>query len=166
MDLTPKPRWWHPIIQKLAASLFGIWLLATRLDRLDIPILRLTGNRTTLTTLLSGLPTILLTATGAKSGQPRTVPLVAIPDGENLILVASNFGNARHPAWYYNLRAHPRATVASGGQTWRVTARLLEGEERERCWAKAVGSYPGYQVYKEKASERVIPVFLLEPTAA
>lgn len=162
-SLTPKPRWWHPIIKKLAATPFGIWLLAGRLHRMDAPILRLTDNRTTLTSILTGLPTILLTVPGAKSGLPRTTPLVTVPDDNALILIASNFGSPRHPAWYYNLAAHPQAQVNAAGETFAMTARLLEGEERARCWKKAASMYPGYRLYKEKAGDRTIPVFLLEP---
>lgn len=161
-NMTPTPRWWHTLIKKLAATSFGIWLLAGRLHKLDAPILRLSKNRTTLTSLLTGLPTILLTTTGAKSGLPRTLPLVATPDDGNLILIASNFGNTRHPAWYYNLCAYPSAVVTYGEKSWPVTARLLEGEERQRCWDKAAELYPGYRLYKHKAAGRTIPVFLLE----
>lgn len=164
--LPPKPHWWHPLIKRLAATPFGIWLLAGRLHKLDAPILRLSSNRSTLTSLMTGLPTILLTTTGAKSGLPRTLPLVATPDNGNLILIASNFGNPRHPAWYYNLCAHPSVTVTFGEHNWPFTARLLDGEERQRCWEKAAESYSGYRLYKQKAVGRIIPVFLLEPSFA
>lgn len=159
--LTPQPHWWHPLIKKLAATPFGIWLLAGRLHRLDGLILRWSGNRTTLTALLTGLPTILLTSIGAKSEQARTNPLVAIPHREGLILVASNFGNTRHPAWYFNLLAHPQVEAAVGESRWQGTARLLAGEERAACWEAAAEAYPGYQLYERKAGEREIPVFLL-----
>ena len=161
-SLTPKPRWWHPLIKRLAATPFGIWLLAGRLHRLDGVILRRTDNRTTLTSILTGLPTILLTAIGAKSGQARTTPLVAVPHQDSLILVASNFGNPRHPAWYYNLAANPQAEVTIAGERFPARAHLLDGEERAQCWEIAAGSYPGYNLYEKKAGERVIPVFLLE----
>lgn len=162
LSLTPQSRWWHPLIKKLAATPFGIWLLAGRLHRLDGLILRWSDNRTTLTTLLTGLPTILLTTTGAKSGQLRTTPLVAIPYQGSLILVASNFGNPRHPAWYYNLRAQPQAAAAVGEAKFEGHARLLQGEERAACWAAAAAAYPGYGLYERKAGEREIPVFLME----
>ena len=82
-------RWWHPIIQKLAASRFGSWLLAANLQRLDKPLLRLTNNRTSFTSLLAGLPVVLLHTTGAKTGLPRHTPLVAIPDGGRIILIGT-----------------------------------------------------------------------------
>jgi deazaflavin-dependent oxidoreductase (nitroreductase family) len=163
LNNTNHPHWWQSILKKLAATPFGIWLLAGKLHRLDRPILRLTNNRASISNLLTGLPIIQLTATGAKSGLPRTAPLVAAPDGDALILIATNFGNPRHPAWYYNLRAYPHAAVTVRGKKFPVLARLLEGTERERCWQKAAAHYPGYNLYKRRAAPRTIPVFLLEP---
>jgi deazaflavin-dependent oxidoreductase (nitroreductase family) len=77
------------------------------LHHLDRPVLRLSRGRYSLTRLLAGLPVVTVTTIGAKSGQPRSLPLVALPDGEHVILIASNYGQKHHPAWYYNLRAHP-----------------------------------------------------------
>ena len=162
-DLSPKPRWWHPLVKKLAGTSFGIWVLAGRLHKLDAPFLRYSQNRASLTSWLTGLPVVMLVTIGAISGLPRTLPLVAVPDGEGLILIASNFGNTRHPAWYYNLQAHPQVQISYGGELYTVTARLLEGQERARCWQKAASTYPGYGLYEQKAGDRVIPVFLLEP---
>ena len=87
----------------------GSRLLARTLHHLDRPMLRLSHGRYSLTSALAGLPVVMVTTIGAKSGQPRQLPLVAIPDGENVILIASNFGQHHHPAWYYNLHAHPQA---------------------------------------------------------
>ena len=105
----------------------------------------------------------MVTTIGAKSGQPRTLPLVAVPDGENVILIASNFGQKHHPAWYYNLRAHPEVQLTYEGKTVTYLACETSSEERERCWQKAAQLYSGYTVYKQRASHRQIPVLLLTP---
>ncbi len=141
----------------------GSWFFARTLHHLDRPILRLTGGRQSMTNMLSGLPVVTVTTIGAKSGQLRSLPLVAIPDGENVILIASNYGQKHHPAWYYNLHAHPEVQLTYEGQTVAYTARETSGEERERCWQRAVDLYAGYASYKERAKHRKIGVFLLTP---
>ncbi|MFN2143743.1 MAG: nitroreductase family deazaflavin-dependent oxidoreductase, partial [Anaerolineales bacterium] len=96
-------------------------------------------------------------------GLPRTTPLVALAEGEKIILIASYFGSTRHPAWYYNLRANPEVSVSHKGQTGQYRARLAVGEEREGYWEMAASLYPGYTLYKQKAGDRQIPVVVLEP---
>jgi deazaflavin-dependent oxidoreductase (nitroreductase family) len=86
---------------------------------------------------------------------------VGIPDGERLILIASNWGQAKHPAWYYNVKANPQVTITRDGVTRPYVAREVMGEERERCWAKAVALYPGYRGYAARAG-RGIPVIVLK----
>ncbi len=156
-----KPRWWHPIIQKLAASGFGSWLLADNLHRLDRPFLRLSGGKHTLTTWLAGLPVVVLTTTGAKSGLPRRLPLAALEDAGKIILIASDFGSPRHPAWYHNLIAHSQATVEIAGKQVPCQACEAQGEARARYWAMAGKMYPGYKKYEKKAGKRQIPVMVL-----
>jgi len=151
------------LIQQLAASSFGSWLLAANLQRLDKPLLRLTNNRTSFTSLLAGLPVIVLHTVGARTSQPRQTPLVALPDGDRLILIASYFGRPHHPAWYYNLKSHPAVRVSFDGSTRDYLARQTDGEERQKYWQLAVGTYPGYQRYKQNAGDREIPVIVLEP---
>jgi deazaflavin-dependent oxidoreductase (nitroreductase family) len=151
------------MILKTAPTRPMTWLY-TRIQRpMDEVVYRVTRGRATLSSLLAGLPVIMLTTTGARSGEPRTVPLVAIPDGDRLIVVASNYGGRRHPAWYHNLRAHPDATVSVRGHTREVQARELSGAERDACFQRAVRTYPGFVTYRERATERSIPVLLLEP---
>jgi deazaflavin-dependent oxidoreductase (nitroreductase family) len=149
-----------PFISK---SKLGAWFFARTLHYLDRPVLRLSRGRYSLTSMLAGLPVVMVTTIGAKSGQPRSLPLVAIPDGENVILIASNFGQHHHPAWYYNLRAHPEVQLTYEGKTVFYHARETEGAERERCWQRAVDVYSGYALYKERAGKRKIGVFLLTP---
>lgn len=81
------------------------WLCARTLHRLDNIVHRITAGRTTFTGLVTGLPMIMLTTTGAKSGRPRTLPLVGLRDEGRVIVIASSYGRSRHPAWYHNLRA-------------------------------------------------------------
>ncbi len=133
---------------------------------LDGAVARLTGGRQTLTTLLTGLPTVRLTTTGARSGQPRRAFLVGLPHGAGVALVASNWGKPRHPAWLYNLRANPQALLAMRGRPPQpYLARELHGAEREALWRQAVALYPGYARYERKAAPRQIAIFLLSPVA-
>ncbi|RMD85186.1 MAG: nitroreductase family deazaflavin-dependent oxidoreductase [Candidatus Dadabacteria bacterium] len=111
---------------------------------------------------LIGLPVLLLTTKGRKSGQPRTVALTYLEDAGRYVVIASYLGEPRHPSWYLNLRANPEATVQVGSHTVRVRARDAEGEERERLWRRAVEAMPDYQTYQQRTSRR-IPVVLLEP---
>jgi deazaflavin-dependent oxidoreductase (nitroreductase family) len=156
------PRRWQVALQKLAATSPGSWLLARLLPPLDLWVLRRSQGRHTLAALLTALPVVTLTSWGARSGLPRRCPLVAIPDGARLALIASNFGGRRHPAWVYNLQAHPQADVAHGGQSARYRARPASGEERARYWAQAVSLYAGYAAYARRAG-REIQIFVLEP---
>jgi deazaflavin-dependent oxidoreductase (nitroreductase family) len=107
-------------------------------------------------------PMLLLDHVGARSGVKRTSPLVYGRDGENLVLVASKGGYAKNPAWFHNLRANPDTRVQVGSQIRNVTARVAEGEERERLWALMVGVYGGYEGYR-KRTEREIPLVILQP---
>jgi len=131
---------------------------------LDRTALRLSGGRFTVTSAFVRAPIVLLTTTGAKSGLPRTVPLLAFPDGDKVVVIASSFGNTKHPAWYLNLRANPRATLAFHGEPDRpYVAREASGAEREMYWQRAAHAYPGYNAYKERTEGREIPVMVLEP---
>jgi deazaflavin-dependent oxidoreductase (nitroreductase family) len=139
------------------------WFSARVLHHLDRLVYRLTRGRHTLSSRVSGLPVVMLTTTGAKTGQQRTSPVVGVPDGKNLVVIASNWGQRRHPAWYYNLRAHPEATVTVGGVDRRVQAHEALGEERERLWQQDLEIYPGRAAYERRAMQRRIPVVVLTP---
>ena len=154
---------WQRLIQRIAAFRPVTLAMAKILPSIDRTVLRMSGNRYTLTAMMTGLPVVMLTTTGARSGQPRTLPLVALEDGERLVLIASNFGQERHPAWSYNLRAHPVAEVKLRGQTKPYRAREANAEEQAVYWRQAVAIYPGYAAYKERAANRQIPIFVLEP---
>ena len=106
-------------------------------------------------------PLILLTTKGAKSGQTRIYPLMAVPYEHDYLAVASKGGAPKHPMWYYNLLANPEVMVETGNDTFSATARLLKGEEREQAFVKAVAIFPPYGQYQQKTA-RQIPVFRLE----
>ena len=108
-----------------------------------------------------GSPILLLTTTGRKTRQSRTWPLTYLHDeGEHFIVVASNGGQPKHPAWYLNLQANPYVVVQHGEQTRAMIARVAEGDERARLWSRVVEKYPAYAGYQRK-TERQIPVVLL-----
>ncbi|MER5216157.1 nitroreductase/quinone reductase family protein [Streptomyces sp. NPDC002838] len=112
-----------------------------------------------------GARLILLTTTGARTGTPHTTPVGYLPDGDGRILViASAAGAPRHPHWYTNLLAHPQVTIESGAFTYEARAVVLEGEERDQAFARAVEAEPGWAEYQEK-TERVIPVVALHEIA-
>jgi deazaflavin-dependent oxidoreductase (nitroreductase family) len=137
-------------------------LMARILHHADTLLLRLTGGRLTFAQF-SGLPIVELTATGAKSGKKRTLPLAGLPDGDRIILIASNFGQKHSPAWYYNLKANPECTVTKDGHTETYIAREADEHENEYYFNMAVSYYIGYAAYKERAKNRRIPVMILEP---
>jgi F420H(2)-dependent quinone reductase len=107
-------------------------------------------------------PMLLLDHVGAKSGTKRTIPLVYIEDGKDVVLVASKGGFPRNPAWYHNLRANPDTTVQIGAEHRKVHARVATPMERERLWPMAVQTYSGYAGY-QKRTDREIPLIVLEP---
>jgi deazaflavin-dependent oxidoreductase (nitroreductase family) len=153
------------MVRKTAATRPLTWLYTRIQQPTDQALYRLTRGRITASSLLSGLPVVLLTTTGARSGRHWTVPVLGIPDGESLIIVASNYGRPRHPGWYHNLRAHPVAKVSVNGVTRQMRARELAGPEREARFERAAALYPGFLAYRERASGRRIPVLLLVRTA-
>ncbi|MBB5953505.1 deazaflavin-dependent oxidoreductase (nitroreductase family) [Saccharothrix tamanrassetensis] len=104
---------------------------------------------------------ILLTTTGARSGQPRTTPLGYLPDGDRILVIGSAGGSDKHPDWYHNLLAEPRATVEDGAFTYEAKATVLTGEERDAVFARAVEADPGWGEYQAKTT-RVLPVVALE----
>jgi len=155
--------WWYSMNRRIASSKPGARLFSSIAHHLDGPSLRWSHGRFAPGAFLTGAPLVVLTAVGAKSGQPRSIPLLGTPDGENIILIASNWGGKKHPAWYYNLKANPQVELTIKGQTRPFLAQEVTGDERERCWQQAVSIYPGYEQYKSRTNGRSIPVFLLTP---
>jgi deazaflavin-dependent oxidoreductase (nitroreductase family) len=110
-----------------------------------------------------GAPVLLLTSTGAKSGEQRTTPVVYQQDGERMVIFASKAGAPENPAWFHNLRANPTATVEVGPDTVDVEAVITDGEERERLFSKQKQLMPQFADYEQKTT-RQIPVVALQPT--
>jgi deazaflavin-dependent oxidoreductase (nitroreductase family) len=125
---------------------------------LDKAVAKLTGGRVV---ALGLIPSLRIVTTGKKSGLERLQPLAYVPDGDNIILIGSNWGGDKHPGWSYNLIANPRARVCIKGKWREVTARLAKGEEREQLWQKALAVWPAYNSYKQRAAHRQIRVFYL-----
>jgi deazaflavin-dependent oxidoreductase (nitroreductase family) len=139
-----------------------LWPLTNRLAGVHSALYRGTGGR-----LGARVPggkgrMLLLDHVGAKSGTLRTSPLLYIPDGEDLVMVASKGGFPKHPAWFHNLRANPETYVQVGAERRRVRARVATAGERERLWGLAVAVWPGYDDYRARA-DREIPLVVLEP---
>jgi deazaflavin-dependent oxidoreductase (nitroreductase family) len=149
-------------IRRFAASGPGSWFFARVLHHIDRPIYRLTKGRHTLASIVSGLPVVMLTTTGAKSGLPRSVPVLGLPTADGVAVIASNFGQRHHPAWYHNLRAKPEGEVAVDGVRQTFRSHEAAGEERARIWQQGLEVYPGWSQYERRASNREICVFVLE----
>jgi deazaflavin-dependent oxidoreductase (nitroreductase family) len=121
---------------------------------------RVTGGKVIMSAGL--LPSLVLTTTGAKTGQRRTTPLATKPDGASWYVVGSNFGREKHPAWTANLMAHPDVSISFKGKEIPVRAHQLTAEEKAETWPKLVKFWPNYDVYVER-SGRDLRVFRLDP---
>ena len=111
---------------------------------------------------MEGLPVIIVTHKGWKTGAIRKTPLMTVMDGVNYVLVASQGGAPEHPLWYHNFKADPNVEVQDGSNIYPMTVReIADSQERQRLWDIAVKAYPPYQDYQEK-TDRVIPVFIAE----
>ncbi len=156
----------HLFVQKIASSRPAAWFLSRTLHHFDRAFLKLTGRRMSLTTVLAGLPVVTVTTVGVKSGVLRTVPLGCIRDERDpntFALIASNWGQDHHPAWYFNLKACPRATGSISGRTAEYVAHEASGEEYERFWQRAVDAYMGFPLYQQRAGKRHIPIMVMCP---
>ena len=121
------------------------------------------GGTEGLTLRDTGLPVIIVTHRGRKTGAIRKTPLMRVVDGNNYILVASQGGAPEHPLWYHNLKANPNIEIRDKGNVYTMKVReVVDSAERERLWKIAVAAFPPYQDYQEK-TERVIPIFVAEP---
>lgn len=153
-------------IQKIASSRPGAWLFSRILPSFDRLFFRLSSRRVTLTSLVTGLPVVILTCTGAKSGLTRTLPLLYFNDPqepEAIAIIASNWGQSHYPAWYFNLKANPHAVCSVRGRSREYIAHEASGEEYERVWRTALVIYPGYTAYRQRAGTRHIPIIVMSP---
>lgn len=138
----------------------GAWTIINIGTRVDRWLIRVTSGRYNST---FAWPCLLLTTTGAKTGLKRTVALLFLTDGENLVLIASKGGNTKHPAWYLNMKANSEVEVFINGQDREYLASDARGEEYDRLWQKALEVYSGYEKYRQRAGERKIPIVILKP---
>jgi F420H(2)-dependent quinone reductase len=150
----PSDHLWARLSNSLGAT--GLRLVG----KLNAPLYRATGGR--IGGKLGKAPILLLTTTGRKSGQPRTAPVLYLADGDRFVVINTNAGNAKTPAWSLNLRANPEAAVEVGKRQVKVRARLAEGEERADLWRRHMEQYSGWEFYESKL-DRDIGVFVLEP---
>ena len=140
------------------------WPLLGRVMSAHATVYRATGGR--VGERLPGLPPmLLLDHVGARSGRRRTTPLVYMPDGDNLVVVAAKGGHPRHPGWVHNLRARPDTEVQVGSRRIKVRAREANGDERRRLWRSATEYNPLWGSYQRR-TERTIPLVVLEPRSS
>ncbi len=141
----------------------GAAIASRVLPPVDRWVWRASRRQRTLSSLLSGTPIVLLSTTGTRTGRTRTVPLIGLDDGDDVVVVASSFTDSRDPAWLLNLRSTPQATLARAARSWPVVpVELDEGPERERLWAQAVATYPPWADYQRRSPRR-FPVVRLVP---
>lgn len=136
-----------------------LWLVRG-FTRLHVWIHRLSGGR--LGNEVGGDAVCFVTMTGAKSGRKRTIPLMYVPHGDAVLLVASQGGAPRHPAWYHNLKAHPDIEIEQGGHRRRMRARLASPGEKAELWPVCDAHYAPYADYRRR-TDREIPIFVCEP---
>lgn len=129
---------------------------------IDRALHRLTRGRLTILDI-AGLPNLMLTVIGRKSGQPRETPLLCVPYGEDILIAGSYFGSDKEPIWVKNVEANPEVTVHFQDRTTAMLARRLEGDERATAWAHMIKTWPNFARY-ERRTDRLIKVFLLTPT--
>jgi deazaflavin-dependent oxidoreductase (nitroreductase family) len=147
-------------VMKLAGSPTFMRVGPKVVPHLDRVLHKVSGGRI----ILSGgmLPSLMLTATGAKSGLARTTPLATKPEGDHWYVVGSNFGRDDHPAWTANLIANPDASVSFKAKDTAVRAHLLTADEKAEVWPRLIELWPNYDVYTER-SGRDLRVFRLDP---
>ena len=150
------------LVRALGRTRGFAWVGSRVLHHLDAPF---RGSVRSVTTFGTHFPLCYLTVAGRRTGEPRTVPLLHVVDGERVVLIASNWGRTSHPAWALNLHAASKATVTVAGAARDLAVRRATPPERERYWSEAVRVWPGYEGYRRRAG-REIPMFVLEPAGA
>ncbi|GAC1565268.1 MAG: hypothetical protein NVS2B7_39470 [Herpetosiphon sp.] len=150
------------LVARFLVSPVGHWFGLRVLPRLDRPLLYLSRGRVSMS---PGQPILLLVTRGARTGKRRATPMLYLPDGDRIVVVASNGGLERHPGWYFNVRSNPGVVVYLRGRVARYRAYEAQGNERDELWRKAVDYYMGFAVYAQWTARR-IPVIVLEPEGA
>lgn len=153
------------LMQRFGSTRGGAWMFSKLLAPSDRLIHKVTKGRTSAPEVLAGLPVIMVTTTGRRSGQPRTSPLIAVPVGDSLALLGTNFGQTNTPAWVFNLEADSDVTVRFHDVSCDLVARPATADERAEAWRSSAGVYGGYEKYRERVDGRDIRIFVLEPRA-
>ena len=153
----------HPVrealVEPIARTEAGRWWLINVAPKLDPIFYRLSGGRFTSVPI----PMLFLTHTGAKSRKRYTTPLVYFTDGDDAVVVASNYGRKSHPGWYHNVKANPEVELSVGGRVCRYRAHVATGEDREQLWKKVVAITKAYADYEKRTGGRTIQVIRLSP---
>ena len=131
------------------------------MHHVDKFVLRINRGQTTLAGLTAGIPVLTVTTTGARSGQPRTTPLLGVPFGDDIAIIGTRFGQAGTPGWYYNLRAKPRAEATYQNRSVAAIAREADDEEWQAIWSHARNIYGGYEAYARRITDRKIHIMIL-----
>jgi deazaflavin-dependent oxidoreductase (nitroreductase family) len=165
VDLQARPLWKRNLSWAMGGPLFaskkGLALWARVAAPLEAPLMNATGGRVR---LAFSIPIVVLTSVGARSGQRRDNPLAYFTDGDDVVLIASNSGGARHPAWYHNLLAHPECELHIGQKGGSFMAREVEGPERDRLYVLAVERLAKvFALHEKRCGSRTIPVMRLTP---
>jgi deazaflavin-dependent oxidoreductase (nitroreductase family) len=154
-------QWWMG--GGIAASKPALAILRRVAMPFEPTVMRVTRGRLTLSPTL---PVVVLTSVGARSGERRDVPLAYFTDGDDVILIASNYGGSRHPAWYHNLRAHPECELHIGPRGGHFVAREVDGADRDRLYELAKDRLAGvFALHEKRSGDRAIPVMRLTPAS-
>jgi deazaflavin-dependent oxidoreductase (nitroreductase family) len=159
----PRPHSWQLVVHRIAASRAGAWILSSTLHHLDRLFFDVFKGQLSPTTVLAGLPIVLLTTIGAKTGKARTVPVSGFSDGDDVILIASNYGKGHYPAWYHNLRVTPIVMLSIRERKKSYMAREATDTERDEYWRGAFALFPSFLAYRQRAAERDLPIIVLSP---
>jgi len=151
------------LIRQIASLPWISLILSKVLPCLDTWLLNISGGNYSLSGLVAQIPVSLLITKGAKTGKIHRTPVLAFPLDNNMIVIGSNFGTNKQPAWYFNLLAHPKTALISDGEINEYIAREANNDERTQIWEKAYSVYIGYQSYRKNVTDRKIPIMILMP---
>jgi deazaflavin-dependent oxidoreductase (nitroreductase family) len=160
---TNRNHWWQRMTVYVATTRFGRWLILHVIHYIDLWLEHWTHGRFSSASLV-GVPLLILTTKGARSGLLRSTPLLFMKHGQEIIVIASSLGSPRHPDWYFNLRSNPEVSLRIEGKSKYYFARQANGQERQDYWEEMVNLYSGYTKYASLAADREIPVIVFIPS--
>ncbi|HEY2639478.1 MAG TPA: nitroreductase family deazaflavin-dependent oxidoreductase [Streptosporangiaceae bacterium] len=157
----PRPNAAQRAMWHVSASRLGSWIFARTLPKADRFLLWASRGRITVPGVAAGIPVLTITTVGARTGLPRTTPLIGIPYGEDIAVIGTRFGQHGTPGWFYNLRSDPRLQVAFRDNSVQAIAREADAEEWNPIWTTARGIYAGYEAYARRIQDRQIRIMVL-----